>query len=140
MAGMDGPVDRAFLVSVADLRDICDSLNDEKREYRLTCEDEKKVAILYNEGPDDLNAVCFAFPVVVNLNVGHASLLRLFGKHWPFGEDGLMVCLHIYTGKQTRNGLYLEGDKLFWDSSEDWEKFWGPLEAVLIKGMECPSQ
>jgi len=137
MAGMDGPVERAYLVSVNDLRGICDALTNVKREYRLSCEGEQEVAIFYNDGPDDLNAVGFAFPIIVNLNVNHASLLRLFGEQWPFGEDGLMVCLHVYTGKQTRNGLYLEGDQLFWDSSEDWEKFWGPLEAALIKAWKA---
>jgi hypothetical protein len=63
MAEMDGPVDRAFLVSVADLRDICDALNDEKREYRLTREEEKNVAILFNDGSDDLSAsLCSRVP------------------------------------------------------------------------------
>jgi hypothetical protein len=136
MAGMDGPVDRAYLVSVEDLRDICDALNDEKREYRVICDEEKTVAISYKGRPDDLNALCFTFPIVVNLNVKHAALLRLFGKQWPFGEDGLMVCLHVYTGTSTRRGLYLEGDKLLGDFVEDWGKFWGPLEAALVKGME----
>ena len=133
---MDGPVERAYLVSVDDLRGICKTLTDGKCEYKLACKDERHVVIVYNNGPDDLNALCFTFPIVVNLNVKHAALLRLFGKQWPFGEDGLMVCLHIYTGKQIRQGLYREGDKLSWDSSEDWEKFWGPLEAALIKEME----
>jgi hypothetical protein len=32
---MGGPVERAYLVSVDDLRDICDALNDGKREYKL---------------------------------------------------------------------------------------------------------
>jgi hypothetical protein len=31
-------------------------------------------------------------------------------------------------------GRDYEGDRLFWDSSEDWEKFWGPLGGALIKG------
>ena len=66
MAGMDGPVDRAYLVSVEDLRDICDALTDGKLEYRLT-RDGKQVAISYNDGPDDLNAVCFTFPIVVDI-------------------------------------------------------------------------
>ena len=129
MAGMDGPVDRAFLVSVEDLREICNALTDGKREYKLTWEAEKEVTILYNNGLDDLNAVCFTFPIIVDI--------------WTLGilarneEAGLMACLHIYTGKQTRNGLYLEGNQLFWDSGEDWEKFWGPLEAALVKGLEC---
>jgi hypothetical protein len=51
-----------------------------------------------------------------------------------------MVCLHIYTGTSTRKRLYLEGDKLLGDLVADWEKFWGPLEAALIKGMNCPSR
>lgn len=140
MAEMAGPVDRAYLVSVEDLRDICDALSDGKREYKLTCEGDREVSISYNDPPDDLNALSFTFPIVVNLNVKHASLLRLFGEQWPFGEDGLMVCLHVYLQKQTRKGLYPEGDEIKWDSLEDWEKFWGPLEAALIKGMECRSR
>lgn len=140
MAGMDGPVDRAFLVSVEDLRDICDDLNDEKREYRLAYDAEKRVTLFYNDGPDNLNALCFTFPIVADLNINHASLVGLLGKQWPFGEDGLMVCLHVYTGKQVRHGIYLCEGELKQDSVEDWEKFWGPLEAALIKGMECPSR
>ena len=132
MAEMVGHVERAYLVSVDDLRDICDALNDGKREYKLTCDDEKTVAIFYTDGPDDLNSICFTFPIVGNLNWPS----RVFGRQFPFGEDGLMVCLHVYTGKQIRRGLYLEDEKLKWDGIEDWEKFWGPLEAVLIKGME----
>jgi len=34
MAGVAGPVDRAYLVSVEGLRDICDALDDEKRSPR----------------------------------------------------------------------------------------------------------
>jgi hypothetical protein len=56
-------------VSVWDLREICDGLTDGKREFKLTCDDEKKVAIAYNGGLDDLNAACFTFPILVNLIV-----------------------------------------------------------------------
>jgi hypothetical protein len=45
--------------------------------------------------------------------------------------------LYICRGKQTGQGLYFEGDQLFLDSSEDWEKFWGPLGGALVKRMEC---
>ena len=51
-----------------------------------------------------------------------------------------MVCLHVYTRKQIRNGLYLEGDRVLWDSIEDWERFWPRLEAALIMGLECRSR
>jgi hypothetical protein len=44
-------------VSVLDLRDICDVLNDGRREYKLTCDDEKTVAISYNDGPDGLSEI-----------------------------------------------------------------------------------
>ncbi len=42
-------------------------------------------------------------------------------------------------GNQIRRGLYLEDEELKWDGIEDWEKFWGPLEAALTKEMECRS-
>ncbi len=77
---------------------------------------------------------------MANLNLAHGFLLQLFGKQWPFGEYGLMVCLHIYMRKQIRRGIYLEDEELKWDVIEDWEKVWGPLEAALIKGMECRSR
>jgi hypothetical protein len=51
-----------------------------------------------------------------------------------------MVCLHVYTGKQIRDGLYLYDGERKRDGIEDWEKFWGPLEAALTKGMEFPSR
>jgi hypothetical protein len=50
-----------------------------------------------------------------------------------------MVCLHVYTRNPIRRGLYPEGSEIKWDSLEYWEKFWGPLEAALIKGSECRS-
>jgi hypothetical protein len=133
---MGDPVELAYLVSVDDLHDICDALNDGKCEYNLTCDDEKIVALAYNDGPDDLNSICFTFPIVGNLNWPS----RVFGKQFPFGEDGLMVCLHSYAGKQIRRGLYLEDEMLKWNGIEDWEKFWPPLEAAPIKGMECRSR
>lgn len=136
MAGLAGPVEVAYLVSVDDLRRICKALTDGTREYKLASEDKEHVVIDYNDGPDDLNAISYTFPIVVSLNIeGKASLL--FGERWPFGEGGLMVCLHVYTRKPIRRGLYPEGDKLFWDSLEDWEKFWRPLIAALVNGMEC---
>jgi hypothetical protein len=136
MAEKHGPVEVAYMVSVDDLRTICDALTKGNREYKLTCADEKTIAITYNEGQDDLNAVCFSFPIVAKLNVSHPFLLNLFGKGWPFGEDGLMVCLHIYTGKQIRRGLYLEDGEPKWDGIEDWDRFWPPLKAALIRELE----
>ena len=61
----------------------------------------------------------------------------VFGKQLPFGEDGLIVCLHIYMRKPIREGLYFEEDELSGDFVEDWEKFWRPLEAALNKELEC---
>jgi hypothetical protein len=100
---MVGPVERVYFVSVNDLRDICHFLYDGTREYTLTCDDEKTVAISYNDGQDDLNSIFFTFPIVANLNFSRGFLLQLFGEQWPFGEAGLMICLHIYPNvlKQT---------------------------------------
>jgi hypothetical protein len=57
-----GLADRAYLVSVDDLREICSGLTDGEREYKLTCDDEKTVALSYNDGPDDLNSVMWRKP------------------------------------------------------------------------------
>jgi hypothetical protein len=127
-----GPVEIAYLCSVDDLRSICASLNDGRHEYKLACDNEKTVAISYNDGQDDLNSVSFSFPIVKNLNLPP----RLFGEQFPFGEDGLMVCLHVYTKKQIRMGLYLEDGEPKWDWIEDWERFWIPLKAALIRELE----
>lgn len=69
MAGVAGLVDRAYLVSVEGLRDICEALTNGKREYKLNCEDEKTEVISYTDGPDDLNAMSFSFPIVTTPNV-----------------------------------------------------------------------
>ena len=42
---MGGPVERAYLVSVDDLREICKTLKDGNQEYTVTCDGEKTVAI-----------------------------------------------------------------------------------------------
>jgi hypothetical protein len=133
-----GPVEVAYLCSIDDLRTICASLNDGQRQYAIICNNEKTVAITYNNGHDDLNSVCFTFPIVAKLNVSHPFLIKLFGEGWPFGEDGLMVCLHIYTSTQIRSGLYLEDDEPKLDGIEDWKKFWTPLKAALIRELESP--
>lgn len=132
MPTLDGLVERAYIVSVEGLRDICKILTDGKREYKVTCDDEKTVTIYHNDGPDDLNAIAFAFPISRNLNWPS----QVFGKQFPLGEDGFIVCLHIYTSKRIRDGLYFEDGVLGGDIVRDWERFWKPLEAALIKGKE----
>jgi hypothetical protein len=134
MATLDGLVERAYIVSVEGLREICKTLTDGNREYNVTCHDEETVAISCQDAPNDLNAISYTFPILRNLN------FLPFGKQSPFGEDGLLVCLHIYMGKPIREGLYFEGDELSRDFVEDWEKFWRPLEAALNKELECRSR
>src|ERR1700680_2836061 len=129
MSTLDGLVERAYIVSVEGLRAICKTLTHGNREYNVTCDDEETVAISYQDAPDDLNAISYTFPILRNLNL----LSSVFGKQLPFGEDGLIVCLHIYMRKPIREGLYFEGDELSGDFVEDWEKFWRPLEAALNK-------
>jgi hypothetical protein len=133
MATLDGLVERAYIVSVEGLREICKTLTDGKLEYTVTCHDEETVAISYQDAPDDLNAISYTFPIFRNLN----WLASVVGKQFPFGDDGLLVCLHIYVRKPIKEGLYFEGDELSKDFVEDWEKFWRPLEAALNKELEC---
>jgi hypothetical protein len=46
------------------------------------------------------------FPIVANLNL--KRFVPCLGRQWPFGEDGLMVCMHIGTMKQIRKRLYID--------------------------------
>jgi hypothetical protein len=60
---MGGPVERAYLVSVCDLREIAGSLMEGKREYKLTYDLEKKIrAVVYND--DGLTALCLTFLIL----------------------------------------------------------------------------
>jgi hypothetical protein len=76
-------------------------------------------------------AIYFTFPIVANI-----WILGIFDRN---PGAGFMVCLHVYTKKQIRRGLYFEDEELKWDGIGDWQKIWGPLESVLIKGLECRS-
>jgi hypothetical protein len=131
MATLNGLVERAYIVSVEGLHEICKTLTDGNREYNVTCDDEETVAISYQDAPDDLNTISYTFPILRNLN------FLPFGKQSLFGEDGLLVCLHIHMRKPIRKGLYFEEDELSRDFVEDLEKFWRPLEAALNKELEC---
>src|SRR5882762_5074473 len=97
-------IDQAYLVSVQELREICEELSCDRYEYRLFRADETQVRIRYSDDVIsdffNLNAVCFLFPIVADM--------------WPLGllqrnaEEGMMVCLHVYTGRQTRHSFHLD--------------------------------
>jgi hypothetical protein len=59
MATLDGLVERAYIVSVEGLREICKTLTDGNREYNVTCDDEETVANSYQDAPDNLNAISY---------------------------------------------------------------------------------
>ena len=75
------------------------TITDGEREYKVTCDDDWIVTVSCNDGPDDLNAISFAFPLPSSLNCP----ARVFGRRFPFGEDGVMTCLHVYIHKQKTN-------------------------------------
>jgi hypothetical protein len=134
MSTLDGLVEVAYFISVEGLREICELLTNEKHTYNVTRYDDKTVTIWYNDGPDDLNAISYSFPICVNVNLKRT--IPCFGEHWPFGADGFIAVLHIYTKKPIREGLYLEDGELVRDFIEDWERFWSPLKAALCKELK----
>jgi hypothetical protein len=70
------------------------------------------------------------FPIVADL-----STLSVFQEK---PECGLQACLHAYTGYQVRRSLHLEENgQVVQDSLGDWENFWDPLEALLIREYEA---
>jgi len=125
-------IEAAFLVSVAQLKELCGELTTKQYEYRLYRPGDGRVMIRFNDDPKDLcnlNAICFTFPVVVEIP-GLAILHRN-------PEEGLMVCMAIYTGKQTQYGFYMDGEgELKQDIEGDWERFWQPLSALLHREVE----
>ena len=118
-------VDKAYLVGVDDLREMCQEL----KNYSLSVS-EKSVTITRHDGCNGLNDISFAFPIVAEF-----SILRALHKN---PESGLQACLHVYTSRVVRQSLDLAEDgKVLQDSVGDWEDFWTPLEAFLIREYEA---
>jgi hypothetical protein len=76
-------VDKAFLVGVDDLQEMCKEL----KNYSLSVSG-ASVTITRHDGGDCLNDVSFAFPIVADF-----SALRTLHKN---PESGLQACLHVY--------------------------------------------
>lgn len=129
-------IDQAYLVSVLDLKEICQQLSNplDGTEYALLRPNDGKVLIRFNDDPHDfmnLNSLSFSFPIVVNV-----TGLGLLHKNL---EAGLMVCLSVYTATQTRRGFYPDDEgELKQDAEGDWNRFWQPLAALLVKEYETP--
>ena len=121
-------VDQAYIVSVLDLRDICKELTHGKFQYTVAEVSDDDITVAYNEGEDDLNPSSFTFPIIRDL-----SLPIL-----PRTEDCLMVCLHVYTHRQTQHRMYMEDGKIKMDGITDWLRFWAPMDAVLLKMTTIP--
>lgn len=120
-------IDQAYLVSVQDLREICQELSTPTTTYRIKVANNKKnVSIFFNDDPEDFynSALSFTFPIVVNV----PGLILLHKNE----EAGAMVCLSIYTARQTQHTLYGdEGKSMKEDGEQDWMRFWVPLQGLL---------
>jgi hypothetical protein len=102
MGDVPAMIDHAYLISVRELRDLCDTLTTGNFEYRVFRPNDSRVLIRFNDDPKDilgLNALCFAFPIVVD--VTGLSVLH------KCSEAGLMACMSVYTAnqKQRSEGL-----------------------------------
>ncbi len=88
-------VDKAFVVGVDDLHELCREL----KNYSLSVTG-RNVTITQHDGGDGLNDISFAFPIVADF-----SILSALHKN---PESGLQVCLHVYTRREVRQSLHLE--------------------------------
>ena len=98
-------IDQCYLTSVAELRELCNTLTTGNYKYRLFRPNDRQILMRFNDDPKDalnLNALCFAFPIVVEI----PGLAALHNN----SEGGLMVCMSVYTANQTQRGLYFDGD------------------------------
>ena len=82
-------VDKAFLVGVDDLQEMCKEL----KNYSLSVKP-GNITITQHDGDDGLNEISFAFPIVADF-----SILSALYKN---PASGLQVCLHVYTGREVR--------------------------------------
>lgn len=122
------PIDQCFVVSIAALREICQSLSESgEKKWQVvfpehTVErgyDFKNVHVRYNNPSGSLeNHISYTFPVVAQL--------PLFK-----GEEGEMACLYSLAARSKESAFYMDGDELCHDDIGDWEAFWFPLEAKL---------
>jgi hypothetical protein len=132
MVELPNMIDQAYLISVQDLREICSELTSHNCEYRLLRPNDGHVLIRFNDDAHDvlnLNALSFTFPIVVNV-----AGLAILHKN---PEAGQMVCMSVYTAKQTQHGFYPDEDgELKMDLEGDWGRFWQPLAALLLKEYE----
>jgi hypothetical protein len=121
-------IDKAYILGVEELRELCRSLSCYSIEISGT-----DITVTRHDNGDGLNDICFKFPVVANFG----PLDVLFKKNPEFSPH---VCLHVFTGHQIRDSLYLENDGgLRHDPVGDWERFWKPLEAVLAREFQANS-
>lgn len=129
MRAVGGSVERAYLTSIEELREICQELSWAGDKYRIARFDNKEVTISYNETENErLGVLSFTFPILPYI--------------WPYGLPGLprrgeepcgMVCLHVLVGRRTMNGSRADAAGEPWkDGVADWERFWPHLEAALI--------
>lgn len=117
-------VTTAYVVDVDDLRELCQEL----KNYSLSVS-RGSVTITRHDGGNGLNDISFAFPIV-----GDFWILRAIHNN---PGSGLQACLHVYTRREVRQSLNLEEDgQVLHDSVGDWESFWEPLEALLIREFE----
>jgi len=120
-------VDQAYIVSLDALIEVCKELSVGNFAYKIVRVEDSDVTISFNDGVDDLNPSHFTFPIVRNLGlpvVPNTSFIT--------GES-LMICLHVYTHRQTRHKMYMSEGEIKFDGITDWLKFWVPMDALLLK-------
>jgi hypothetical protein len=54
----------------------------------------------------------------------------------PIIDDGLLVCLHPLVVEQVQYGLYMEEGDIRRCILTDWENFWEPLKAEMLKQLK----
>jgi hypothetical protein len=119
-------VDQAYLISVADLRRLCEELQNYDLEVCGST-----VSVTHNK--HQLNATTFGFPIVAER--------RFLGAIFRDLEVGQIACLDNCVAKQVRHSLHLgEDGEVRRDTMLDWECFWTPLEALLFREKEITTK
>jgi hypothetical protein len=82
------------------------------------------IAAFSNPEPSNLpNPLIYAVPITIRQSEGGT-------------ESDLIVCLDPAMVVPLSKGLYLDGNELHYNESEDWDRFWRPMEEDLSQPLE----
>jgi len=115
-------VEIGYFVSLSSLRALLTSISTPPRRWWVDRVLRASIVVGYSNPVyvDLPNSLKYEFPVMERSPLTH-------------DESWVLILLHPVAATQRAYGLYFEGDGIKQDPLADWEAFWTPLQAALVK-------